>query len=187
MKFVKIIITMLMLSLSFVAVANAITVEMLSDVTMYAPFGNGHEYFSLDGVMSEVTDVSVIAHIYVIHLPTLMDPEIGEVIQCGIRLGCRIAMEVPSYPYPSINESVELYSLGEMHVDTAMYAYLGYDFMTLGDVLDASVGFTPIPPYPAGWYTIDVGEVYVDYIEFVIDGVLPTTQTSFGGVKMLFR
>ena len=176
---------MLMLSLSFVAVTNATTVEVMSDVTIYTSFGSGHEYFSLDGVMSEVTDVSVIAHIYVMNLPTIINPETGEVLQCGIKLGCGISREIT--PYPAIGESVEFYSLGEMYVEIAMSGYWGYDFMTLGYVLDAGVRFSRISPYVNGWYSYDVGEIYVDYIEFVIDGVLPTTQTSFGGVKMLFR
>jgi len=176
---------MLMLSISFVAVAYATTVEVLSDVTIYTSSGYGHEFFSLDGVMSEVTDVRVVTHINVIHLPTIINPETGEVLQCGIKLGCGISREVS--PYPAIGESVEFYSLGEMSVDMEMSGYWGYDFMTLGYVLDASVRFSSVSPYVNGWYPYDVGEVYVDHIDFVVDGVLPTEQTSFGGVKMLFR
>ncbi len=184
MKFVIKIITILMLSLSSVAVANALTVEVLSEVTRYTSSGD-HEYFGLDGIMSEVTDVRVIAHINVISLPTIINPETGEVVQCAIELFYNIDREVSSYP--AVGEREVFDSVGEKYLSVTMSGPWGYDCMTLGYVLDATVRFTSIPPYVNGWYTYDVGEIYVDHIELVIDGVLPTEQTSFGGMKMLFR
>ncbi len=186
MKTINSIILVILISLVLCADTSALTLEIVSDVTQNALWGE-YIYFSLDGVMSEVTEVRLIAHIDVIELPTIYNPWLEETLPWSFYLSSRIESGSARIQRLLAMHSFEPDSHGEYYVDIPFDAVPSYEFMT--EVQELQVYTSLYCPVPGdyNWEVVTYGEIYIDYITVEIDGVLPTTQTSFGGMKALFR
>ncbi|MBT4292739.1 hypothetical protein HOD41_08610 [bacterium] len=89
-------------------------------------------------------------------------------------------------PYITASQNFHSTSSGDYYIDITFDSNQGCGFMADSEELALKVQFL-WNNRPPGWNFITYGEIYIDYFTLEINGVLPTTQTSFGGVKMLFR
>ncbi|MBT4292741.1 hypothetical protein HOD41_08620 [bacterium] len=185
MKTINSIVLIILISLVLCVDTSALTMEVASDVTQTALWGEVTN-FSLDGVMSEVTEVRLTAHIDIIELPTIYNYELNETLPWYVALSSIIWIN-SSRVLVSASQTFPPDSNGEYYVDIVFDGGSGYEFMTEVPEIQLLTFFDALLPGDPNWQIETYGEIYIDYIIVEIDGVLPTTQTSFGGMKALFR
>ncbi|MCP4144001.1 MAG: hypothetical protein GY752_01810 [bacterium] len=163
--------------------ASALTIDVISDVTVDTNWTNDF-YFSLNEVMSEVTEVRLVAHINVIEVPTIHSDDLNMTLPWGFRLYCEIDGDYWENIWT--RQIFHSTSSGDYYIDIIFEGNHGNEFMIDSDELRLRSEFLPLNGIP-GWEFISCGEIYIDYFTLEVNGVLPTVDMSMGRLKLLFR
>jgi len=163
--------------------AFALTLDVISDVTVDTQWID-YYYFSLNEVLSEVTEVRLVAHVNIAEVPAIHSDDLNMTLPWGFSLYCVI--DGDSWESIGTEQYFHSTSSGDYYVDIIFNGNEGYGFMLDSEELRLISGFLPLSR-PPGWNFITHGEIYIDYFTLEINGVLPTDETSMGRLKLLFR